>query len=147
MPLSGSRISFKIIFCDEAQEDPATGKIHMLGAGWTITGSPTTPRAADLMIKIPWGRPNQKLSVRVELVAGDGQPVTILGSTGPQPVISQIDLEAGRPPSIAGSTLSAVFAVNVVLIPPVAWSVRVQACVDCHAQGEFFQAMVSPAHQ
>ncbi|MGH3853271.1 MAG: DUF6941 family protein [Pseudonocardiaceae bacterium] len=131
-----------------AQTDSATGKIHMLGAGWTITGSPTAPHAVALMIKVLWDCTNQKLPVRVELVTGDGQPVTIPGPTGPQPVISQIDLEAGRPPGIApGSTLSAVFAVNMASIPLSPGLYEWRASVDGRTQGGSFQVMASPAHQ
>lgn len=63
MPLTRSQIGFKLILCDAAQTDAATGKIHMLGAGWTITGSPTAPHAVALMIQVPWDRTNQKLPV------------------------------------------------------------------------------------
>ncbi|MGH9208918.1 MAG: hypothetical protein ACRD1G_20640, partial [Acidimicrobiales bacterium] len=63
-------------------------------------------------------------------------------------VISQIDLEAGRPPGIApGSTLSAVFAVNMASIPLSPGLYEWRASVDGRTQGGSFQVMASPAHQ
>jgi hypothetical protein len=148
VPLTRPQIGFKLILCDAAQTDAATGKIHMLGAGWTITGSPTAPHAVALMIQVPWDRTNQKLPVRVELVTGDGQPVSVPGPTGPQPLVSQIELEVGRPAGIApGSTLSAVFAVNVAPMSLSPGRYQWRASVDGHSQGESFQVMAPSAMQ
>lgn len=146
MPLTRPQIGFKLILCDAAQTDAATGKIHMLGAGWTITGSPTSPHAVALMIQVPWDRTNQKLPVRVELVTGDGQPVLMPGPTGPQPLVSKVELEVGRPAGIApGSTLSAAFALNVAQMALSPGRYEWRANVDGHSQGESFQVMASSA--
>jgi uncharacterized protein DUF6941 len=148
VPLTRPQIGFKLILCDAAQTDAATGKIHMLGAGWTITGSPTAPHAVALMIQVPWDRTNQKLPVRVELVTDDGQPVSMPGPTGPQPLVSQIELEVGRPAGIApGSTLSAVFAVNVAPMSLSPGRYEWRASIDGHSQGESFQVMAPSATQ
>lgn len=148
MPLIRPQIGFKLILCDAAQTDAATGKIHMLGAGWTITGSPTAPHAVALMIQVPWDRTNQKLPIQVELVTDDGQPVSMPGPTGPQPLSSKVELEVGRPAGIAaGSTLSAVFAVNVAPMSLSPGRYEWRASVDGHSQGESFQVMASSATQ
>lgn len=148
MPLTRPQIEFKIILCDAAQTDAATGKIHMLGAGWTITGSPTAPHAVALMIQVPWDRTNQKLPVRMKLVTDDGQPVSMPGPTGPQPLVSQVELEVGRPAGIApGSTLSAVFAANVAPMSLSPGRYEWRASVDRQSQGESFQVMAFSATQ
>jgi len=140
VPLTHSKIGFKLILCDAAQADSASGKLHMLGAGWTVTSSPTAPHAVALMIQVPWDRANQELPVRVELLTQDGQAVTIPGPTGPQPIISEIKLEVGRPPGIApGSTLNTAFAVNVAALPLSPGRYEWRATVDGDTQGESFQ--------
>lgn len=53
MPLTRPQVGFKLILCDAAQAAAATGKIHMLGAGWMLTGSPTAPHTVALMIQVP----------------------------------------------------------------------------------------------
>jgi hypothetical protein len=120
VPLTRPQIGFKLILCDAAQTDAATGNIH---------------NAVALMIQVPWDRTNQKLPVRVELVTDDGQPVSMPGPTGPQPIVSQIELEVGRPAGIApGSTLSAVFAVNVAPMSLSPGRYEWRASVDGHSQ-------------
>lgn len=146
MPLTHPKIGFKLILCDAAQTDSTSGKLHMLGAGWTVTSSPTAPHAAALMIQVPWDRSNQELPVRVELLTEDGQAVTIPGPTGPQPIVSEIKLEVGRPAGITrGSTLSAVFAVNVASLPLSPGRYEWRATVDGDTQGESFQVVKQPA--
>jgi hypothetical protein len=142
VPLTHSKIGFKLILRDAAQADSASGKLHMLGAGWTVTSSPTAPHAVALMIQVRWDRTNQELPVRVELLTQDGQAVTIPGPTGPQPIISEIKLEAGRPPGIAsGSTLNTALAVNVAALPLSPGRYEWRATVDGDTQGESFQVV------
>jgi hypothetical protein len=142
VPLTHSKIGFKLILRDAAQADSASGKLHMLGAGWTVTSSPTAPHAVALMIQVRWDRTNQELPVRVELLTKDGQAVTIPGPTGPQPIISEIKLEAGRPPGIAsGSTLNTALAVNVAALPLSPGRYEWRATVDGDTQGESFQVV------
>lgn len=146
MPLTHPKIGFKLILCDAAQTDSTSGKLHMLGAGWTVTASPTAPHAVALMIQVPWDRSNQELPVRVELLTQDGQEVTIPGPTGPQPIFSEIKLEVGRPAGITrGSTLSAVFALNVASLPLSPGRYEWRATVDGDTQGESFQVVEQPA--
>jgi len=142
VPLTTPRIGFKLILCDAAQADVATGKIHMLGAGWTHTTSPPGPHAVALLIQVPWDRTNQKLPLRVELLTDDGKAVTVPGPTGPQPLLNEAELEVGRPPGIApGSTLSAAFALNVASLPLPTGRYQWRATVDGHLQAESFQVM------
>ena len=70
-----SPLEIKLILCDAAVADPA-GKLHMLGAGWSLTSTPTAPQAVAMLIKIPWDRANQKLHFALRLLDPDGKQVT-----------------------------------------------------------------------
>ncbi len=141
MPLTHPEIGFKVILCDAAKADDS-GKLNMLGAGWNMTGSPTAPHAVALLIQVPWDRANQKLPVRVELLTEDGEAVISPGPTGPQPLLSEMALEVGRPPGVAaGSTLNAAFALNVASLALSPGRYEWRATVDGHTKGESFQVI------
>lgn len=112
-----SPIDAKLILCDAAQADQTSGKMHMLGAGWTVSRSPITPHAVAVMLKVPWDRTNQKISVTLFLVTSDGAEVAP-PSSGGKPLKIESEIEVGRPPGIAaGSHIPAAFAVNVPSLP------------------------------
>ncbi len=96
-----SPIEATIILCDAAQADPA-GKIHMLGAGWSISRSPTT-HAVAVLIKIPWDRANQKLDVSLLLYDEDGRLVS-RPELGMEKLGMQGQVESGRPPGLKPGT-------------------------------------------
>jgi hypothetical protein len=101
-----SPINVQLILCDAAQADPA-GKVHMLGAGWSMTRSPTA-HAVAVLIKVPWDRANQKLPLKLILLDSDGHPVRLDTSEGPAEIMSAGEIEVGRPPGLAsGSMLDA----------------------------------------
>lgn len=142
MPLTKPRIAFKIILCDAARADPSTGKLHMLGAGWTMMGTPTSPHAVAIMVQVPWDRANEKLPVRIELLDDDGKPVEIPGDAGPQPIQGEAELEVGRPPGFShGSPLSAVFALNVAPLPLAPGRYEWRASVAGDTAAESFQVV------
>jgi hypothetical protein len=102
----------QLILCDAAQADP-TGKVHMLGAGWSVTTSPTT-HAVVVLAKVPWDRANQRLPLVLDLVDADGDPVRLSTPDGPVGVQAEGVIEVGRPPGIEpGAALDAAFALNV----------------------------------
>lgn len=106
-----SPVEAHLILCDHAVADP-TGKIHMLGAGWTIVGTPTPPHGVAILVKIPWDRANEKIRMRLHLLDPDGKAVHEQDQDKPIEVTAE--LEAGRPPGVAkGSPLSSGLAVNV----------------------------------
>ncbi|HWE92311.1 MAG TPA: hypothetical protein VG317_22790 [Pseudonocardiaceae bacterium] len=112
-----SPIQGQIILCDAAQADP-NGKIHILGGGWSVTGSPTAPQAIAVLLKVPWDRTNEKIHVTLRLLDSDGHPVTLPTPQGEQPVRIESDVEVGRPPGVAhGSNIPAAFAVNIAPMP------------------------------
>ena len=112
-----SPIEAQILLCDAAVADPA-GKLHMLGAGWSMTTSPTSPQAVAVLLKIPWDRANERLAMRLELVDSDGKSVVLPTPDGLQTVEMSGNIEAGRPPGVAhGSQLDAALAFNVPSLP------------------------------
>lgn len=112
-------IEAQLILCDAAQADGGTGKVHMLGAGWSVTSSPTGPHAIVVLMKIPWDRANQKIPLRLDLLTQDGSAVQLATPNGQSAVsVPERVVEVGRPPGVAyGSVLDASFALNVGGMP------------------------------
>jgi hypothetical protein len=105
-----SPIEAIMLLCDAAVTDPS-GKVHMLGAGWSITSSPTAPSAVVVLVKVPWDRANQKLPFSLALEDADGQP---------PPTAPSADgvIEVGRPPGLdPGTPIDAAFQVTVPSLP------------------------------
>jgi len=113
-----SPLEVKVILCDAAVADPA-GKHHMLGAGWSLTGSPTAPQAVAMLIKIPWDRANQRIKLSLRLLDPDGHQISLEGADGSIiPIGHEGEIAAGRPPGVApGSMLDAALAVRVPSMP------------------------------
>jgi hypothetical protein len=110
-------IEAQLLLCDAAVADPS-GKLHMLGAGWSMTGSPTSPQAVAVLLKIPWDRANERLTMMLRLVDSDGRPVVVTTPDGAQEVTMGGDIEAGRPPGVTpGSQLDAALAFTVPSLP------------------------------
>lgn len=106
-----------LILCDSAVSDPS-GKVHMLGAGWSNTGSPTAPQAVVTMMKVPWDRANQPIALQLQLLDSDGHPVSVPTAEGIKPIAAEATLEVGRPPGLkAGSMLDAAFVLTLPSLP------------------------------
>jgi hypothetical protein len=113
-----SPLDVQLILCDAAQADQS-GKIHMLGAGWSLTSSPTAQHAVAVLIKVPWDRANQKIHGVLTLVDSDGHPVEVpVAHEQSNRVGTEFDLEVGRPPGLEhGSMIDAAMALNVGPLP------------------------------
>jgi hypothetical protein len=112
-----SPVEAQVILCDAAVADPS-GKVHMLGAGWSRMPSPVTPHAVVLLIKVPWDQANQKLPMALVLRDPDGKPIKLKTPTGLAVVGITTELEVGRPAGVVpGSMLDASFAINVPALP------------------------------
>jgi len=112
-----SPVQVQIILCDAAVADPS-GKVHMLGAGWSVTGTPTGQQAVAVLMKIPWDRANQKIPMTLQLFDSDGHPVRVETPDGSQEIKMVGEVEVGRPPGVAhGSMLDASLALNVPPLP------------------------------
>jgi hypothetical protein len=122
-----SPIEAQVILCDAAQADP-TGKVHMLGAGWSIAPTPVPPHALAIMLRIPWDRANQQIAMHAILLTADGSPVTL--GEPQQEIRHDATIEVGRPPGVApGTMLPASLAITVPPLPlnpgRYEWSVQV----------------------
>ena len=70
-----SPLEVHLLLCDAAQAE--NGKVHMLGAGWSITPSPTAPHAVAVLMKVPWDRANQPMDLKLQLLDPDGNQIEI----------------------------------------------------------------------
>ena len=101
-----------LILCDFAETDPAGGKVHMLGAGWSLTGPQPSMQSVVALIKVGWNEANQPTSFVLRLTDADGAVVHIPGPAGPQALEFTGRMEVGRPPGIPeGSEIDASFVV------------------------------------
>lgn len=131
----GSPIEVQLILCDAAQADPS-GKVHMLGAGWSMTKSPTS-HAVVVLLKVPWDRTNEVHELELILLDADGHPATLRGPNGTATEVRAGGrVEVGRPPGVApGSRLSASFALNVapMVLAPGRYEWRLEIDGSSHA--------------
>ena len=113
-----SPVEATLILADAAQA-AGGGKVSMLGAGWSVTGSPTAPSAVVALIKVPWDRANQKIAVQLRLLDEDGQPIFVESDDqGRQKLEFEAELEVGRPPGLKhGTPLDASFAATIPPLP------------------------------
>ena len=110
-----SPIEAVLILCDAATVDPLQ-KVHMLGAGWSQTSSPTPPSAVVALVKIPWDRTNTKLPMSLRLVDADGEFVSIEGL--PLLGVEGQSVEVGRPPGVEpGTSIDFAFQLTVPPLP------------------------------
>ncbi|MFI6508467.1 DUF6941 family protein [Streptosporangium sp. NPDC050855] len=109
-----SPIDVQLILCDAAVSDPS-GKVHMLGAGWSVTGAPSAPHAVAVLLGIPWDRADERIPLRLELRDDDGHPVEILTPGDDIAAVNHAgSVEIGRPSGLAaGTTLDAAFSLSV----------------------------------
>lgn len=108
-----SPVEATILLADAAVGDPS-GKMHMLGAGWSLTGSPTAPSAVAVFLRIPWDRTNQRIHFALFLVDGDGRQVELGGT----PIRVDQDIEVGRPPGLQpGTPIDTSFQLSVGSMP------------------------------
>ena len=108
-----SGIEATVLLCDAASGDPS-GKMHMLGAGWSVTGSPTAPAAVVVLLKVPWVRAETALYPSLRLVDADGRTVLV----NQKPVGVRQELGPGRRPDVpAGVPIDASFALKVSPLP------------------------------
>lgn len=95
-----------LILADAAQTDPS-GKLHTLGLGWSVIGTPTPPMALVVLIDCPWDQANVKHKIEIDLLDADGHQVSFqTGPLGdPQPAVHiEAEFEAGRPPGVPAGT-------------------------------------------
>jgi hypothetical protein len=125
-----------VLLADAAVASP-DGKVHTLGLGWSITGTPTPPAALVLLIKVPWDQTNRKHKAKIELVDADGRLVNLgVGPDGSRQAFSvEGEFEAGRPAGLPpGTDVDAQLAIGLApgmpLLPGQTYEYRLE--IDGH---------------
>lgn len=112
-----SPVEIQLILCDAATADEATGKVHMLGAGWSSMRG-AAPHAVVLLLQVPWDRANEPIPFSMRMHHQDGAEVVIDTPGGKVPLRRDGVVEVGRPAGVAhGSNLAASVAINVAALP------------------------------
>jgi Family of unknown function (DUF6941) len=105
-----------VLLCDSAQV--AEGKLNILGGGWSICGPGPVQMALAIKIDVPWDQANRPHSFSLWLQEADGQPVTLPGPEGDQPLRSDGQFETGRPAGLPeGVALDVPLALNFGALP------------------------------
>ena len=101
-----------LILCDFAEPELVGGKVHMLGAGWSVTGPQPSMQTVVALIKVGWNEANRPVDFVLRLTDGDGAVVHVPSPAGAQALEFTGKMEVGRPPGIPeGSEIDASFVV------------------------------------
>lgn len=103
-----------VLLADFAQVDPS-GKVGVLGLGWSITATPTPPHAVIVLLKVGWTETNKPHQLQLSLLTADGQhAVSAPTPFGEQPLKVEGTFEVGRPAGLPeGSEVEHNFAINI----------------------------------
>jgi hypothetical protein len=106
-----------LILCDAAQADPA-GKVHILGAGWTVVsvpaGAPLPAHSIVAIVHVPWHETDTPHRLRLRLEDADGRPVMVGPPDQLAPLVHDQLVEVHRPPGAPeGITLDVPVVVSV----------------------------------
>jgi hypothetical protein len=71
-----------LVLADSANTDRTTGKVHLLGAGWSLTGPSVPPFAIAGFLRIPWDESKEDLSFRLQLVDEHRAKIELPGADG-----------------------------------------------------------------
>jgi hypothetical protein len=128
-------VKVTLLLADAAQADVATGKIHILGAGWTATGSPLPQHAIVALVRVPAEEAEVSHQLRVTLVDPAGRAVGAPPGRGAAPHITgAFKVQKGATPAIM-SDLPLVFQVPGGIALPAghyAWRLEID---DHHDEG------------
>jgi hypothetical protein len=120
-----------VILADFAESDTGTGKVHILGAGWSVTGPEPGPHAVVALIDVPPERVGEQIPVTLRLADRGGRVLEVLGPAGMQRVEIAGQIETHEPDGWDRSTdLRVAFTANLMLLPlqpgqSYTWSVEV----------------------
>lgn len=86
-----------LMLCDHAQV--ADGKLFINGGGISRFHGPGLPPSTSLalLMLVPWENTNAPITLDLQLLTQDGQPVQ---DPGGSPIRIQVQTEVGRPPGI-----------------------------------------------
>jgi hypothetical protein len=109
-----------IVLCDFAEQDP-TGKIHILGAGWSQTGPAPSPHGVVVFFKMPSNRKHPTIPVQLRMMNDRGSVVEIPGPAGIQrlDIAGQIELQGPNVDPEDSFEMEVAFTVNLnaMLLP------------------------------
>ncbi|MDH2425799.1 hypothetical protein [Sphaerisporangium sp. TRM90804] len=66
-----------LVLCDNTQADTTTGKVHMLGANWSIVGPVVPPMGIVVFLRVPLEEAAVERSFTMKLTNSGGEPVTL----------------------------------------------------------------------
>ncbi len=122
-----------IVLGDFAETDATSGKVHIIGAGWSMTGPAPGPHAVVAFIQVPADRVEEgPIPVTLRLIDRAGQVVEVPGPAGMQRLEITGQVEMQVPEDWDHSTpLQIAFAVNLMGIPlqpgqSYAWTIEVE---------------------
>ncbi|WP_433254013.1 DUF6941 family protein [Streptosporangium sp. CA-135522] len=75
-----------LVLCDSASTDRATGKISMLGAGWSLTGPELPSTAIAGFLRVPWNEARTDHTFTLGLAGEDGEPVMVSAAGRERPL-------------------------------------------------------------
>jgi hypothetical protein len=105
-----------MLLCDSAQV--ASGKLYLLGGGWSITGPEPAPSGVAIKIDVDWHETEVAHHWELFLEDADGRPVMIETPEGERPVEVYGDFTTGKPEGIPeGSPIDVPIAVNFGALP------------------------------
>jgi hypothetical protein len=103
-----------LLLADFAESDTGSGKVHIIGAGWSMTGPTPSPHAVVGFIQVPADRVQEgPIRFTVRLVDHAGQLVEVPGPAGMQRLEVSGQVEMQVPDDWDHSTeLQATFSAN-----------------------------------
>lgn len=140
-----------IILCDFAEQDQPGGKVHILGAGWSVTGPQPAAHAVVVLIKVGWDESNRQHEFIVRLTDADGGVVSVPSPAGTQELSFSGRFEVGRPPGIPqGSEIDTSFIISLQPVPLPGgqrYTWRLEVDQQEHAAEGFFVRGIAPVPQ
>lgn len=64
-----------LLLCDAASTDKGSGKVNMLGAGWSITGPDPSAAAIAGFLRVPWDDVEDRVRFTLRLLDAKGEAV------------------------------------------------------------------------
>jgi hypothetical protein len=131
-----------LLLADAAQA--VGGKLYVLGGGWSIIGPGAAPMALAIKIEVPWSETNVRHSVEVQLLTSDGEPVTVEGDSGSEPISVRADFEVGRPPGLKpGTPIDVPLAMNFAPFPLPGGRYEWRLMIDGHHEKDWAVAFTT----
>lgn len=120
-----------LVLGDFAETDTFSGKVHILGAGWSVTGPAPSPQAIVAFLRVPPDRAHSPIVFTARLLDKTGRVVETPGLGGMQrlEISGQVEIQVPDGWDTV-SDLPASFAVNIGALPlkpggAYSWSIEI----------------------